>query len=203
MIPKIITSWDDGHPSDVRIAQLLLEYGFRDSIFFWPVKAVAGKPAWAYQIAKDFEIGAHTVNHRILSEIPLEDAYNEISGGKDWLQAAFMQDVVAFCYPRGRYSLEVKDLVIDAGFMWARTTVIGNAIDQPDPFRRPADIHVYPRKEYDGLGFLEYARQAWQLAKEKKYPTFHIWGHSWEIDKLDLWQDLETLFKLITNDRDR
>ena len=199
-IPHIQTSWDDGDPLDLKVAALLTKYGILDSIFFWPVKAGVIKPEWALFIARNFEIGAHTVNHHILTELSLHDAYNEISGGKKWLEDAFAQKIDAFCYPRGRYTPEVKDLVMDAGFRWARTTVIGNESEQPDMFRKPADVHVYPRKEYNGLGFLEYSLKAWEEAKQKEYPIFHIWGHSWEVEKLGLWDDLEKLFAKIFED---
>ena len=31
--------------------------------------------------------------------------------------------------------------------------------------------------------------------------TFHVWGHSWEIAALGLWDELEQLFRLIAERR--
>lgn len=28
---------------------------------------------------------------------------------------------------------------------------------------------------------------------------FHLWGHSWEIEKYSLWKSLENLFKILAN----
>jgi len=41
------------------------------------------------------------------------------------------------------------------------------------------------------------AKNMFDCAK-KKDGIFHLWGHSWELDKYDMWDDLEELFKYIT-----
>lgn len=48
-----------------------------------------------------FEIGAHTVNHPILSRIPLEEAKNEILASRDKINAELGQCSTTFCYPNG------------------------------------------------------------------------------------------------------
>jgi peptidoglycan/xylan/chitin deacetylase (PgdA/CDA1 family) len=198
MLPRIITSWDDGDPRDVRIAQLLLEYEL-PGIFFWTVKAVAHKPEWTFDIAKHFEIGAHTVNHVHLTAVDYETAANEIIDGKEWLENAYGKPIEWFCYPRGRYSPDVLKLVDEAGYKYARTTKVGNWDGKPGLEIR-ADIHCFNRKEYDGIPWLEYALTSWENAKANNLPTFHIWGHSHEINKYDDWFNLETLLKKIYED---
>lgn len=36
----------------------------------------------------------------------------------------------------------------------------------------------------------------------KKDDIFHLWGHSWELDRYDMWDDLEYLFKYIRKHKD-
>ena len=31
---------------------------------------------------------------------------------------------------------------------------------------------------------------------------FHLWGHSWEIEKYGMWQDLEKFFKFVSQQKD-
>ena len=31
---------------------------------------------------------------------------------------------------------------------------------------------------------------------------FHLWGHSWELEEYNLWQKLEAIFKIISNQND-
>lgn len=198
-LPRIITSWDDGDPLDVRIAQLLLEYQL-PGIFFWPVKAVANKPAWATDIASKFEIGAHTVNHVHLNAVDPEKAYDEIVDGRVWLQQEYMQEINWFCYPRGRYNTDIMRMVDEAGYKYARTTKVGNWDGQSQALEIKADVHCYNRSEYAGKPWLMYAAMQWEIAKAEGWPTFHIWGHSHEIEKYGDWYRLEELFKNIYAD---
>ena len=34
---------------------------------------------------------------------------------------------------------------------------------------------------------------------EKYGGTYHIWGHSWEIEKYHMWNDLEAVFQYVGN----
>ncbi|MGH7837447.1 MAG: polysaccharide deacetylase family protein, partial [Candidatus Binataceae bacterium] len=60
------TSWDDGHPLDLRVAELLAAHGVRGT-FYVPVRASADslmKPADLRRLRNlGMEIGAHTVSH--------------------------------------------------------------------------------------------------------------------------------------------
>lgn len=51
-----------------------------------------------------FEIGAHTINHPILSQIPVEEAKQEILGSRDRINAELGQCSTTFCYPNGKSS---------------------------------------------------------------------------------------------------
>lgn len=48
-----------------------------------------------------FEIGAHTVNHPILSRIPFEEAKREILESRDKVKTELGQCSTTFCYPNG------------------------------------------------------------------------------------------------------
>jgi peptidoglycan/xylan/chitin deacetylase (PgdA/CDA1 family) len=59
----------------------------------------------ARQLARDgFEVGAHTVNHAILSRVPLENAEEEILGSRDRVLAETGTCCSTFCYPNGKLS---------------------------------------------------------------------------------------------------
>ena len=51
-----------------------------------------------------FEIGAHTINHPILSQIPVEEAKKEILGSRDRINAELGECSTTFCYPNGKSS---------------------------------------------------------------------------------------------------
>jgi len=190
---KIITSWDDGRKQDFRLAELLKKYQL-PAIFYIPANCEIGRDG-ILELARDFEIGSHTLSHTLLTRIPLAKAEREIIGGKSILKAVLNKEITKFCYPRGYYNEEIKQLVRLAGFKEARTTkVLYTNVD--DPFETNTSVHIYNRKEYGDDGWMKVALE---MLDKTKYENgiYHLWSHSWEIDKYDWWEPLEQLFKII------
>jgi peptidoglycan/xylan/chitin deacetylase (PgdA/CDA1 family) len=72
-----------------------------------------------------FSIGAHTVNHPILSRVEADAAWREIHGSKETIERMLGARVRGFAYPNGGaddYSPETVRLVERAGFTCAVTT---------------------------------------------------------------------------------
>jgi peptidoglycan/xylan/chitin deacetylase (PgdA/CDA1 family) len=86
-------------------------------------------------------IGAHTVNHPILSSIPLETARAEIAQGKQTLEAMIGEPVPLFAYPNGKpgadYRAEHVKLVRELGFEGAVSTSWGACKGTPDVYQLP------------------------------------------------------------------
>lgn len=68
------------------------------------------------------EVGAHTLTHPRLTELPLAAARQEIGTSKHCLEQLCGREVGSFAYPKGRYNRAVRRLVADAGFRCAVTT---------------------------------------------------------------------------------
>ena len=71
------------------------------------------------------QIGAHTATHPRLTQVSLTAAREEIVGSKKALEDRFGVPVENFCYPYGDWNETVRDLVIDAGYKTAFTTITG------------------------------------------------------------------------------
>src|SRR5262249_28115862 len=72
-----------------------------------------------------FSVGAHTVNHPILSRVDIERARAEVVGSRDMIASALGRIPRAFAYPNGTardYTPTVAGLVREAGFTCAVTT---------------------------------------------------------------------------------
>jgi len=72
--------------------------------------------------------GAHTVNHPILTRIPLDEAKWEIEESKKRLEEILEKEVSGFCYPNGGaddFNEEVEGVVRRAGYSYACSTVEG------------------------------------------------------------------------------
>jgi peptidoglycan/xylan/chitin deacetylase (PgdA/CDA1 family) len=84
-----------------------------------------------------FTIGAHTVNHPILSRVTPQRAWTEILGSRTMIESACGAAPRAFAYPNGgaaEYTETVKRLVREAGFSCAVTTRFGLNTSNTDPW---------------------------------------------------------------------
>jgi peptidoglycan/xylan/chitin deacetylase (PgdA/CDA1 family) len=84
-----------------------------------------------------FSIGAHTVNHPILSRVSAQRAWTEILGSRTMIESACGRSPRTFAYPNGGpgdYTEAVKQLVREAGFAGAVTTRFGLNGPETSPY---------------------------------------------------------------------
>jgi peptidoglycan/xylan/chitin deacetylase (PgdA/CDA1 family) len=96
------------------------------------------------------EIGAHTRHHPMLPGLSFERQREEIHTNKRELEAMLGKPVTAFAYPNGRATADAKQLVREAGFEYACTSL-------HDVVRPESDIYELTRfwqKDVDGDQFL-------------------------------------------------
>lgn len=66
--------------------------------------------------------GAHTVNHPILTKVPIEICRREIVESKRDIEAVLGVPVTSFSYPDGAHNNEIVEIVKESGFTCATTT---------------------------------------------------------------------------------
>lgn len=193
------TSWDDGHKLDLKLATLLRKYKI-PATFYIPTDTKELTWPEVRRLAKDFEIGSHTITHpQDLKKLDYVEKWSEIQTSKDILEKMLDKPVKKFCYPRGRFDEECVEIVRDAGYEEARTTMVDYLYvgKSETPFSKPTAVHVYPREEYGDKHWLVFARELFDEADRGGDWVFHLWGHSWEIEKLGLWVELEEFFRYV------
>ena len=88
---------------------------------------------------RGMDVGGHTVNHPILTRLPLADARQEIADGKQHLEAITGAPLRSFAYPNGRPGQDFADehvqLVRELGFECAVTTGWGVSDVSTDAFQ--------------------------------------------------------------------
>jgi peptidoglycan-N-acetylglucosamine deacetylase len=222
----ITTSWDDGYFLDGRIADLLNKHNMKGT-FYVPIRNSEHSVMdnnLLLEIATNFEIGGHTVNHTYLNSLGVEDAEYEISTCKKMLENKLGKDISAFCFPGGKYSKRDVELVQNAGFLFGRTTSLFHAsLNNTMPLMDTTiqcfnhdfltlTKHCLKRNYISPIlkhnFFIPYSKSFGKLITDiipeihNSGGCFHFWGHSWEIDKYGLWNDLVDIFKIFNNETD-
>ena len=219
----ITTSWDDGHPLDLRVAELLAKYGLRGT-FYVPMKAENETMTTAQlrELSRTFEVGAHTLHHVDLGAATEQQAWQEIADSRSWVEDSTGQACPMFCPPRGRYSLRDLRLIRKAGYQGARGVEL-LSLDFP---RHRAGLMLLPTTvQAHPHGLLAYARNVikrsalrnlWLYVahgRSTDWPSlvrsllqralqrggvFHLWGHSWELEQTGQWQRLEEALRFMS-----
>ncbi len=220
-------SWDDGHPNDMRLADLLDKHGFKATFYIpgrFPPGGYCQKDGFDIltaphlrELAKRFELGSHTIDHVFLESVAPEEARNQVVAGKRWLEDVLGRPVGGFCYPGGSYNDEIRSIVKEAGFTYARTTEDLYSDPSFDPYLMPTSFHFYPRGRKDFLrNFLKHPNRGARFGMFKAAMVgtgflnrlklgldhvcrhggvFHLWGHSWEFGHFDGWPMLESFLQ--------
>ena len=102
----VTSSWDDGSPYDVKLAELLSSYVMPATFYIAPgyKKHKLMTNAQIARLAKNkfFEVGGHTYSHPELSHISDVEQFQEIKRGKEELFKITRRPVTSFSYPSGR-----------------------------------------------------------------------------------------------------
>jgi peptidoglycan-N-acetylglucosamine deacetylase len=221
-ISRFVTiSVDDGHPTDLRTAEMLTTYGLK-ATFYTPAK----NPERGVLSAGDlrslgsaFELGGHTLGHVALNALSTEQAWAEISGCKQWLEDLTGRRVASFCYPRGKFDRTLAMLVRRAGFAGARTCLFNLNGFPRDPYYWGVSSHAHPHSHTNQMrhalweGNFEGAWNYWRTHRGERdwVPHFlmaldhvtqhggiaHLYMHSWEIEQMGQWEILESVFQEI------
>ena len=132
-----------------------------------------------------------------------------------------------FCYPYGDENAAIRMIAKEAGYRGARTVEQLKFSGEdpfgmpttlqiyPFPFRRKFTrwwhaIDLLPRLRMflpqmvsfglppaAAFSWLNLAKALFTYAQKTNQPFFHLWGHSWEVEKYGMWGDLEKFLKYV------
>jgi len=218
----ITTSWDDGHPLDMRLAELLSRYGLPGT-FYTPLynKGSILTPFELRELSRSFEIGAHTVHHCDLITVSNHVSKLEIEGCKSALEQITGRSCTSFCFPKGHFHRHHLSQVRNAGYRLARTVELmsfaaprvqnGLALMPTSLQAVPAGPLTFARnslKRLQPMSLFRYTcnrKSDWAGTAEALLErvilgggVFHLWGHSWEIEETNQWQNIERIFALLS-----
>lgn len=178
-------------------------------------------------ISRAQEVGAHSLNHYNLTILNDEQLREEICGSKNFLEKIIGRKIKLFCPPQGFVNEKVIMVAREAGYGGLRTTEnlnfflpednfrIGVGIQcTPFPLRKKDTNHYNWKKLFDpvksyGWTLVSFPSAipylySWQSFARSffRYSMangnyFHLWGHSWELQKYQMWGELELFFKFV------
>ena len=203
---------DDGHPLDLKVAQILLRKNYK-AIFYIPLKNSEGLPSLTKKeilyLSRHFEIGSHTFNHRVLTGLSEKKIRTEIKNGKEALEAIIGREVSSFCPPRGKYNRQIIKIAKDLGIVDIRSARILNFKKTNREGLWHPNLHLYPHPSWlDFASCIKNIDPASLIKRTKYYKVSHLnlyrifksgnftpyfWLHSWEINKLGLWDLLSKI----------
>ena len=220
--PCLTTSWDDGHPLDFRIADLLSKYGLTGT-FYIPrhCQTPTMSEDQVRELSRYFEIGAHTMHHVFLDSCGEETARQEICDSKAWVEEMSGKPCSMFCPPGGKFNQRRLMQIRAAGFSAVRTvemisvakpTLRDGLLVMPTSLQaHPHTPAVYLRNVLKRRGrnlwlYIANGREPnWANLAERLLRTalardgvFHLWGHSWEIEESKQWERLEDVLKMMS-----
>ena len=213
----ITTSWDDGHPLDLRLAGMLAEHALAGT-FYVPRR-------WARPTMDDrqlrelsdagFELGGHTIDHIVLTQTPDAEAKTQIEDSRQWLTDVAGRDCTMFCPPTGRFNAQHTAMIAAAGYTGFRTVELWST-DAPRQtgaglLEMPTTLQAQPHGKLPILRNIAKRKNATNLARFarlgrtgtwrdqleraasdvlKHGGVLHLWGHSWEIEAFAQWDAL-------------
>ena len=204
---RVMQCWDDGDVDDIRLVDILKRHKAKATFNINPGVATSerrighrfGGRYDVWKLALDeipdvfsgFCIGGHSMTHPDLRAIAPDAALAELVDNMRYLQETFDQPAFGMAYPGGAYNDTVKQLVQQAGYRYARTTLnVGLKLNIDDPMALHTHCHFLADDFWD----------KYRKAQEADC-DFYFWGHSFELMGDDRrWDKLEALQAQISED---
>ncbi|MFC1912758.1 polysaccharide deacetylase family protein [Chloroflexota bacterium] len=182
--PLVIT-FDDGYRDNYELALLILEkYQVTATVFIatgYIGGQFQGKPTMSPEqikslVSHGIEIGGHSVTHPNLKRLNLGELREELTSSKARLEDITGVKVISFAYPTGLYNSRVVEMVKEAGFKIAVTTVHDFLVNPHRLFKCPR-LLVYPYESCEDIQAKLNGDQHWlKLAHKLFIPTLSRLG---------------------------
>ncbi|GGN97686.1 polysaccharide deacetylase family protein [Saccharibacillus kuerlensis] len=183
-------SYDDGRTQDRRLVELFNRHGLKATFHLNSGKFDEPGYVKYEEVASLYaghEISAHTVSHPFLERVPRERLIMEVMDDRGALEELAGYPVRGMSYPYGAYNDEVTGMLGSLGIRYCRT------VRSTGEFAIPSQLLTWhPTCHHKQM--TEYGEKFLQLdfpAHRVNLSLLYVWGHSYEFDNDNNWQEIE------------
>ena len=157
--PVVIT-FDDGYQDLIQFALPSLEKHSFTAIFFLVAGLIGRTTEWEAKrvplmdwaearqlVIRGFQIGAHSLNHAHLDQIPAEKVDKELNGARQVIEEELNLAIRHLAYPYGGYTQAVQSIAVQAGYDTACSVRVGLSSPEDDIYA----LHRIPLYAHDSL----------------------------------------------------
>lgn len=213
---KVVQCWDDGVVTDIRLIEILKKYNAKATFNLNPgyFPAVTTRSRWQKPLEVDwsckgflagkigfdkfkkvysgFKVASHCWSHETVGFVPDEEFLLAAVKARKFLEDMFEIDCPGFAWPCGVFSTKTENLLKEAGFKYARTTLNASDITKcENAMQMPTNCHFQDSRFWE------------RYENAKSTGVFYFWGHSYEtLNYPPLWKQFEDKIRYISEDPD-
>ncbi len=212
---KAVTfSYDDGVPQDKQLVSIFNKYGMKATLNHncdcMRETNFTKKEIHEYFLSKGHEIAIHGANHRANGLMRSIEGISDVLNCRLELEAKCDRIIRGMAYPDTGITLMensanygmIKQYLTELDIAYARTLGADN-----DSFMLPEDFHAWVPTAHHGNPrihafidkFLSLDLSTKTYAPNRVPRLFYIWGHSYEFDRYDNWELIETICEKFAN----
>lgn len=182
-------SYDDGRIQDRRLVSIFNDHGIRGTFHLNSGRLGEDSRISADEIPELYrghEVACHTLTHPTIARCPLPEVAAEVLEDRRALEKITGSPVRGLSYPNGSFTGNIVHMLPACGIRYSRITGSSESFSLPtDPYRWQATCHHSHRLQELGDQFLA-------LFKKQYLYLMYVWGHSYEFDDRDDWDQIET-----------
>jgi len=207
--PKAVTfSYDDGHPSDLRLSDVITKYGIKctfnlNGVSYRCEKSFSPVACEGFIFSPGREVAFLEWGHRAEGHLRPIEGIREVLDCRLELEAEYGRIIRGMAYPDSGITKltdtssyeDIKDYLSDLGIVYSRSLGGDN-----NDFRLPRDWHNWiPTAHHTNPKLMDWIEEFVSLDVNSRYKAnrfprlFYLWGHSFEFDREDNWDLLDKI----------
>lgn len=218
---KAVTfSYDDGCREDLKTVKILNDYGMKGTFNINSAGILNNTEGFHLTeeeireniLNQEHEVAVHGQWHKAPGLVRPIDGIQDVLNGRKDLERMFNRIIRGMAYPDSgilcflnQSSYEnIKRYLKDLDIVYSRTLGSDN-----HEFELPADWYQWmPTAHHDNPHILEWAKEFVELDVNNQYcasrraKLFYVWGHSFEFERNNNWEQLESICEILAHKED-